>query len=264
MKRAYLLIFTFLFVFPLLVNAAEMDAKTIIKKSYDHNMMDFTSATANLKMDYLDGKELVEFRKFFVKAIKIKEKDENLSRVLLTVTEPADEAGTAFLSIEHPGDEDDTQWLYLSALKRALRKGGKSGKSESFMGSEFTYGDLGSKDVNKGVHKRLPDEKLGDIDCYVIESIPSNPKEEKYSRYITWIDKKTFIPRRIKFFDLKTKLKKVMIVEKVEVIDGDNTITRAIMMNQQTKKSTRIFLTDIKTKAKLSPEDFTKERMTKM
>jgi len=264
MRRATIVILAIILLLPALLQADQMDAKAILKKSYDHNMMDFSSATADLKMDYIDEKEIVEVRKFRVKAIKVKNEKDDLSRVLLTVTSPADESGTAFLSIEKPGDADDDQWLYMSALKRSFRKGGKSGKSESFMGSEFTYGDLGSKDVDKGTHKRLADEKISGIDCYVIESIPSNPKEEKYSKYTTWIDKKTFVPRRIKFFDLKNKLKKVMIVEKVEVINGDNTITRAIMMNQQTSKATRIFLTNINTKAKLSPEDFTRERMTKM
>ena len=249
---------------PYLASTAELDGKAIMEKSYEHNMMDFESATAELKMDYIEAGEVVEIRKFRLKAIEVKQDKEELRRVLMTVTDPADEAGTAFLSLEKPGDADDDQWLYMSALKRSFRKGGKSGNSESFMGSEFTYGDLSSKDINKAVHKKLADEKVGPIDCYVVESTPKNPKDEQYSKYITWVSKSTFIPRRIKFFDLKGKYKKVMSAEKTELIDGDHTITQAIVLNKQSGKATRIYITNIDSKVKLDPADFTRERMTKM
>lgn len=245
------------------VHAAELSPEAIVEKSYDHNVLDYDSATADMKMELIDKKEISETRKVRVKALRLKKGNEKLQRVLMTFTEPADIAGTSFLSIEKSGDDDD-QFLYLPALKRALRKGGKTGKSESFLGTQFSYGDMESKDVKKAAHKRLPDEKAAGIDCYVIESIPKDPDKENYSKYINWINKKTFVPIRIKFFDLKGNFQKVMMTEKVEKIDGKDAITRMTMLNVKNNKATRIYISNIDTKAKLGKADFTKERMTKL
>ncbi len=244
------------------VVAADLTAEQIIDKSYSHNVMDFGAASADMKMDLIEKKAVVESRKVRVKAINVKEGKQDLRRALLTFIEPDDVAGTAFLSIEQAGDADDDQFLYLPVLKKALRKGGKTGKGESFMGTQFTYGDLESKDVSKAKHKRLPDEKLGEVDCYVIESTPNNPDKENYSKYISWVNKTSFVSMRIKLFDLKGQFQKVMLTEKVEVIDGKNIITQMTMLNVQSNKATRLITSNINTKAKLDATDFTKDRMT--
>ena len=54
---------------------------------------------------------------------------------------------------------DDDQWLFLPAIKRVKRISSRN-KSGSFMGSEFSYEDLGSTEVEKYTHKFLGDEKL--------------------------------------------------------------------------------------------------------
>lgn len=241
-------------------HAKEMTADEIIDKSYDRGVMEFKAATADMKMDMIDGSKVFETRQLKVKALE----EKGLRKILLTFTKPADVSGTAFLSLENEGDKPDDQWLYMPALKMTLRKGGKSGKGDSFMGTEFTFGDLESKDVDEATHKRLADAKVDGVDCYVIESIPKNPKEETYGKYISYIGKKNFVPRQIKLYNLDGKFQKLMKSEKIETIDGDETITRAIMVNMLTKKSTRLYLTNINTKAKLTAADFSKERMTKL
>lgn len=249
---------------PLVAVADGLSADQIIEKAYQNNLMDFRSATAELKMEYYDGSQVFNTRAFRVRAISVKEGETSLRRLLLTVTAPADEAGTAFLSVQQPGDTDDEQWLYLSALKKSFRKGGKTGKGESFMGSEFTYGDLASKDVKKARHERLPDENRGGIDFFVVASTPNDPKEEGYSKYVTYIDKASYIPRIIMFHDLKGEHVKTMTAESIEKIDGKDTVTRAVMVNRQNGKSTRIYLSNIDTKVTLDPADFTRARMTKL
>ncbi len=244
--------------------AGERTADQIMKDSYEHQLMDFNAATADMKMELIDNQKVYEVREVRTKAMRIKKDKEDLRYILLTFLKPDDVAGMAFLSRELPGGADDDQFLYMPAIKRALRKGGKTGKSESFLGTQFTYGDMESKDVDESTHKRLPDEKVGPVDCFVIESVPKDPEKNKYSKYVNYINKKTSVPQRIKLFDMKGKLQKVMMTEKVELIDKKETITRMTMLNVQTNKATRIALSNIDTKAKLDEADFTKERMTKL
>ncbi|RJO63411.1 MAG: outer membrane lipoprotein-sorting protein [Myxococcales bacterium] len=263
-KRAWLSLFLMLVASTALAQKAELTADQIIDKSYDHSVMNFAAATSDMTMELIKGAEIQETRKVRAKALRVEEGKEELRRVLMTFVKPDDVAGAAFLSLENPGDADDDQFLYLPALKKVLRKGGKTGKNESFMGTQFTYGDMESKDVTKARHTRLADEKLGAVDCYVIESIPNNPKDETYSKYVTWVNKQNFVPMRIKLFDLKGGLQKVMMAEKIEPIDGKPTITQISMLNVQTQKATRLYLSNIDTKVALTPADFTKERMTKL
>jgi len=261
--RLTLLVFAvLLFCSPAL--ATELSADEIAKKSYEHQVMDFSAATADMRMELIEDQKVIETRTVRIKSIKIKEGKELLRRSLMTFIEPGDVAGTAFLSIELPNDADDDQFLYLPALKKVLRKGGKSGKGESFMGTQFSYGDMETKDVSRATHTRMPDEKIGDADCYVVESIPKNPKDENYSRYQSWIRKSDFVALRIKLYNTKGEFQKVMLAEKTELIDGKATITQMSMLNMQNKKATRLLISNINTKAKLSPSDFAKDRMTAM
>ena len=247
-------------------HAQEPSADKILEDSWEHNVFDLDNAQADVRMTLLEKKTVVvEERKVRVKALR----KDGLSRYIMHFIEPEDVAGTAFLMVERK-DADDDQWLYLPALKKTLRKGGSNNKTETFMGTQFTYGDMESRDVADSVNKRLPDETLGGVDCYVVESIPKPEKKEQYSKLVTWINKANKVPVRMQFFDLKNALKKVMMVQKVGTVKSPKTgkdvlvITDAVMLNVQDNKATRLLVGDIDTKAVLTDEDFTKERLSRM
>ena len=69
----------------------------------------------------------------------------------------------------------DDQWLYLPALKRVKRIA-SSNKAGPFMGSEFSYEDISSKEVEKYTYNFLRDEELNGLDCFVVEYDPVDPK----------------------------------------------------------------------------------------
>ena len=240
----------------------DLSAEKIIDKSYNHNVFDFDSATADMKMILIvKDTKVVEERKVRVKASR---KDDR-TRSVLHFVEPEDVSGMAFLYLDNK-DRNDDQWLYMPALKKAIRKGGESGKSESFIGTQFTYGDMESREVTDYKHKKLPDEKIGPFDCYVIESIPKDTKKVQYGKLLTWVEKSTFIPRRVIFHEIKNpdKILKVMSAEKVETVDGKTVITQTTMRNMKNHKATRLVIENINTKATIPEEDFTVERITKM
>src|SRR5688572_13323775 len=64
-------------------------------------------------------------------------------RVLVRFTYPNDIAGTGFLVWERPGGDDD-RFLFLPALARVRRITGAE-RQESFVGSDFTYEDIGGR-----------------------------------------------------------------------------------------------------------------------
>ena len=106
---------------PLLVFAADKSASEIVDESYSHNMMDFDGATADIKMELIEEAKVIETRSLRSKTLRVKEGTLRLRRSIMTFTQPADVAGTAFLAIEKGSGMDDDQFLYLPATGKPLR-----------------------------------------------------------------------------------------------------------------------------------------------
>lgn len=118
---------------------------------------------------------------------------ENGNRKLLIVfTHPQDIEGSAFLTLENEGREDDN-WLYLPILRRS-RRISSSDITDKFMGSDFTYEDLKEEDLDHFEYKYLGVEMVNGYDTYKIEAIPSTEakkKETGYSKRVINVDKET-------------------------------------------------------------------------
>ena len=71
---------------------------------------------------------------------------------------PADVKGTKMLT-HSKKTGDDQQWLFLPAIKRVKRISSRN-KSGSFMGSEFSYEDLGSQEIEKFTYELLGEHRL--------------------------------------------------------------------------------------------------------
>jgi len=109
------------------------------------------------------------------------EGDNEGDKSLVIFDSPGDVRGTAFLSHTKKADPDD-QWLYLPALKRVKRIA-SSNRAGPFMGSEFSYEDIASQEIEKYSYNYLRDETLNGLDCFVVEYDPVDPKSG-YKRQI--------------------------------------------------------------------------------
>ena len=114
---------------------------------------------------------------------------------------PKDIKGTAFLNFTHKVDDDD-QWLYLPALKRVKRIS-SSNKSGSFMGSEFSYEDISSQEVEKYTYRWIRDVIYDGKDCFVVEFYPVDRKNSGYTKQITWFDKQEYRVLKVEYYDKK-------------------------------------------------------------
>ena len=76
------------------------------------------------------------------------------------------------------------------------------------MGSEFSYEDLGSREVEKYTYLYLKEEMVGERLCFVIELQPNDKKNSGYSRIISWVDKEDFRTWQEEYYDKRGKLLK--------------------------------------------------------
>lgn len=161
---------------------------------------------------------------------------------LMIFDDPADVKGTSFLSFSHKVGDDD-QWLYLPALKRVKRIS-SSNKSGPFMGSEFSYEDLSSQEVEKYTYRYLRDESFDDRDHFVIERIPVD-KKSGYRRQIVWMDQQEYRVWKVEFYDRKDSLLKTLVFDDYNrYVDKHWRAGVLDMVNHQTGKSTTLRFDD--------------------
>ena len=182
-----------------------------------------------------------------------------VEKKIMFFIKPADVRNTSFMnwSYDDPNKDDD-QWIYLPALRKVKRISSDS-KGDYFMGSDFTYDDLGDRKPNEDTHKILREEKLNGEDCYVIESIPKD-EEYMYSKTITWVIKDKWIGLKKEFYDEDGDFLKTLNVKKYEKISGYWIITNTEMDNAQKKHKTIMKLTNVKINVGIPANKFT-ERM---
>ncbi len=167
---------------------------------------------------------------------------------------PRDVKGTAFLSFTHATKPDD-QWLYLPALKRVKRISSNN-KSGPFMGSEFAYEDLTSQEVEKYTYKYMRDENFDGRATFVIERYPTY-KHSGYTRMLTWLDKETYMPLKVEFYDRKKSLLKTLISSDYKQYEGKFWRPEKMsIVNHQTNKSTDLFWANYRFHTGLTNRDF--------
>ncbi|MEA3474858.1 MAG: outer membrane lipoprotein-sorting protein [Candidatus Cloacimonadota bacterium] len=159
------------------------------------------------------------------------------SKSIIFFQSPADVKGTGFLQYEYEDTlKEDDRWLYLPALKKVRRISGSS-KNDYFMGTDFTYDDMGDRSVDEDNHKLLCEEKIDSIKCWVLESIPKD-KDYMYSKKIAWIRQDALIPVKVEFYDRQTNLLKVLKITDIRKQNGFWTAFKMEMNNIQEKHKT--------------------------
>lgn len=153
---------------------------------------------------------------------------------------PADVKGTGFLTWDYNDEsKTDDRWLYLPAMKKTRRISGTSAKKEYFMGSDFTYDDMGNRDVNADNYKLLREETIDGHKCWVVESTPKN-NDGLYSKTINWIIQDNYMVIKVEYYDKQNSLLKVLNINQIVKVDGFWTAKEMVMTNQQRNHKTII------------------------
>jgi len=181
-------------------------------------------------------------------------------RTLLFFRSPADVDGTALLTHAHRTRDDD-QWLYLPEIKRVKRISG-SGKSGSFMGSEFSYEDMRDAQIEKYSFHYQGEEACGEARCFVVERRPLD-EDSMYVRQLVWIDTAEYRTLKIAFFDRKNyQLKTLTLGDYRRYLDRYWRPHRLVMENHQTGKSTELLWLNYRFQQNLAVRDFDQGSMS--
>ncbi len=225
-----------------------LDGKEIAIKAHDVSKSKTTHSAVSMTLVDKNGKSDVRMIEEFGK------KDGDLSSTVMVFKSPASVKNTRFLKQENDGSADD-KWIYLPALKRVRRIASSDG-SKSFMGTDFTYDDMESRDVERDNHTLLREESINGEDCYVVRGEAKDSSDSQYSYRVSWIRKDNFVPVKVELFDKSQELIKIMTVRNLQNIDGFWTPMDVVMENVQTKHKTELSIKKIEFDKGVNPKVF--------
>ena len=219
----------------------------------------FDDFTAGMTMVLRDrqGRESIRQMRF-----KVLEVPGDGDKSLFVFDQPRDVQGTALLTHGHINSQDD-QWLYLPALKRVKRISATA-RSGSFMGSEFSYEDMSSPEVEEYTHKYLRDEPCGELTCTVTEQVPLE-KKSGYSRKVIWQDTGELRVWKMELYDRRNSHLKTLTFENYKQYLGRYwRAGEQTMVNHLTGASTVLKWTDYRFRTNLEDSEFTKPALRRV
>ena len=216
--------------------AADPSAKEIMEKVTVTRKLDGSEAV--VKMTVTDDKKQSRERDITM-ATKLYDGGKTEKRIYRFLS-PADVQGTSVLVFDYEAKADDV-WIYLPALRKT-RRVVSSQKSQSFMGSEFSYGDLNIPAIDDFDYTLAKQEPFGGETCYVIDVAPTNKEiaeSEGYSKKTYWVSKDKFAVMRGLFYDKDGKLLKELTTGNIKLLDAKNKRYRPMRMEMINKQNGR-------------------------
>ena len=213
------------------------------------------TAKATIRMTLIDahrrklGKEFVVWREIMGGS----------SRTLIRFKNPPDVRGTSFLVLQESGKEERTYVKFPESPKLQLIT--SSQRKDSFMGSDFSYGDFRIEEKGEDVFKLIGSESIKGIDCHIIQSTPKNLEDAQYSKVILWVDKKKFVAQKTEFYDKKGNTKKRLVVNEVKLIENTWTATHSTMTDLSENHQTILEILEVTFKVEFPPDFFTRRTL---
>jgi len=241
--------------------ADDAKARAIMEKVEARD--DGNNMTAHMEMILIDrrGDERVRMLRQFAKDFG---KDEYR---LMFFLEPADVAGTGFLTYDYDDpDRDDDQWLYLPALKKTKRIA-SSDKSGSFMGSDFTYSDMTDRDLEDYDFQLVKESMVDKEKVWVIEATPRTKEvidETGYTKSLLLVRQDNYVVIRAVHYEEKAGRLKFFEIKDLGQIDG---IWQPLEMHMTSKQGQQMIhktilkFYDVKFNQKLDDGIFTQRRL---
>lgn len=237
--------------------AFAIDGVTVMTNAHNVEKPSFTMS--RVKMDlYEKSGALQESR-----VVTEYGRDQNdLTSIVMIFNSPASVKDTRFLQVENGVGKDDDKFIFLPSLKSTRRVASSEG-SKSFMGTDASYDDMSSREVEKDNHELISEkEDKNGFSCWVVKSTPKDEKDSQYSYRINYVDQKTNYPVYVEMYDKKGKLLKVLTLEKLEKRTGEtgkeyDIPIQEYLKNVQTGHSTRLTILQLKLDSNIPDRIFT-------
>ena len=155
-------------------------------------------------------------------------------RLLIRFTYPNDIRGTGFLVWEHPKSEDE-RFLFLPSLGRVRRIAGSEAQ-ESFVGSDFTYEDIGGREFDDYSYALEADNASwsgADGVARPAWRLASTRKDAKaeFPRVVSLVLKDSYLVVEADIYNRRKEKQKLYRVRRIDQVQGIWTVLDSSMSN---------------------------------
>ena len=231
---------------------AAQDAAEVVARADERGAPDNISATITMTITAPSGDQRVIRADSYQKQRSAEREDR-----LFVFTFPPNVRDMAMLVHSYMEQGDDSMWIYLPDMDRIKRVDLGSSGGGYFLGSDFTFRDMVSRDQAEYEHELLP----SDDDAYHVVQVRGRTPELRrtfgYTREEHFIRKDNFMRERIVFYDLAGDLLKELIIDEEHAADGWAFPSRVRMLNHQTGHVSEIVFEDLSFSGQIPDRYFT-------
>jgi hypothetical protein len=218
---------------------------------------------ASMRMKLFDRQN--RSRERVMTVLSLRGADLKNDRLLIHFTHPADIRGTGFLVWEHP-TRDDERFLYLPSLGRVRRIAGSEAQ-ESFVGSDFTYEDIGGREFDEYAYALLDDR----ASWTPPSGGPARPAwrlesrrrdgTARFPRVVSLILKDSVVVVSAEIYNRRDEKQKVYTVRRLEQVEGIWTAMQAEMTDALEKSRTELTIEKVDYNVGLGESAFTRREL---
>jgi hypothetical protein len=162
------------------LRAQSLDAREIMRQVYSQTASQSVQTRASFEVFDREGhstKKQFDFKQLNTSAG---------NKALAVFTAPAEIRGVALLSIQQPG-QPSLQYMYTPATQR-VRSVAAQERSSRFIGTDFSYEEIGEHSVDDFNYRLLSDqEKIDGRKAYKIEARPVDSSRSQYQYIYYWV-----------------------------------------------------------------------------
>lgn len=216
------------------------DVETIVSKANIVAYYQGDDGKTNVKMLITNKQKQKREREFNI--LRKDMEDGGDQKYFVYFQNPPDVRKMAYMVHKHADpNKDDDRWLYLPALS-LVRRIAAGDKRTSFVGSDFLYEDVSGRSLEEDTHELIETTDK----FFVVKNIPKQPDTVEFNYYNVSIDRKTFVPMKMEFYDKDNKLYRTIESAKVEIIQGYPTVVKSVVTNLKTGGKTEMEFSNIK------------------
>lgn len=210
------------------------DVEQIVQKANVVAYYQGEDGKATVEMKITDKSGQVRERQFVI--LRRDKADGGDQMYFVYFQRPADVRRMTYMVHKHTAiEKDDDRWLYLPSLD-LVKRIAASDKRTSFVGSDFLYEDVSGRSLAEDTHELVETTEQH----YVVKNTPKKPETVEFGYFTVAIDRTTFVPMKMAFYDKNGKLYRVIESKKVEKIQGLYTVTESVVQDLKSGSKTEM------------------------
>ena len=165
-------------------------------------------------------------------------------KILYIFEAPAEVKGVTLMAIRKPNGKTDTS-IYLPAFGDTFIKSSWTGSGGNFLGTDFSVEDLTAEVLDDYRYVRRDDQKIGDLNYFVIDVYPSGSKpEDGHPLKRHYVRQDCFYITRTDYFDRQGRLYKQMHAYNLKKLGDEMWGAGEILMDNKKLKHQSIIKVD--------------------